>query len=279
MPLQSTTVKPLGAIGAEIRGMDLSSSLDSGQRQLVKDAFSEHAALVFRDQSLSPPDQIALTRLFGDVSPHPLPSHHGPAPYPELSVVEHRPGLRTRRNDIWHSDVSFTDPTPTATVLHAIDVPDALGDTMFCNMVSAYAGLSDGLKAALADLRCVHDASAETEQVRRQEFLEERPSAPAPVAHPLVRTHAPSGQKSLYANPHYVTHVKGFTAAESAPLLSYLYTTALRPENIYRHRWRSGDVLLWDNSRTMHYAIRDYDDNTVRIMHRTMAVSIRGWGE
>ena len=276
---QTPTVRSLGAIGAEIRELDLSHSLDSSQRRLVMDAYNEHAALLFRDQVLGPPDQIALTEMFGDVSPHPLPSHHGPAPYPELAVVEHRPGLRSRRNDIWHSDVSFTDPTPTATVLHAIEVPEGLGDTLFCNMVSAYRGLSDGLKAAIADLRCVHDAAAETEQVRKQESLEERPPAPSPVSHPLVRKHAESGEKSLYANPHYVTHIEGFTAPESAPLLSYLYNTALRPENIYRHRWRAGDVLMWDNSRAMHYAIRDYDDNTVRIMHRTMAVSIRSGDE
>lgn len=273
---QTPTVRPLGAIGAEIGALDLSSSLDSCQREFVVDAFNEHAALLFRDQSLSPPNQIALTGMFGAVSPHPLPSHHGPAPYPELAVVEQRAGLRTRRNDIWHSDVSFTDPTPSATVLHAIEIPEGLGDTMFCNMVSAYRGLSDGLKAAIADLRCVHDAAAETEQVRNQESLEECPPAPPPVSHPLVRTHAQSGEKSLYANPHYVTHIEGFTATESTPLLSYLYTAALRPENIYRHRWRAGDVLMWDNSRTLHYAIRDYDDNTVRVMHRTMAVSIRG---
>ena len=142
---------------------------------------------------------------------------------------------------------------------------------MICNMVRAYEQLSCGLKSALTGLLCSHNAASENEQVRRQKQLEQAITGPAAVPHPLVLTHRPSGQESLYINPHYVTQIDGFTASESRPLLDYLYQSALRPENIYRHRWQKGDVLIWDNMRTMHYAIRDYDDDTVRIMHRTSA--------
>ena len=276
MHVTTRTIRPLGAIGVEILDVDLFDPHDVHQRTLIVEAFNKHAVLLFRDQSLCPHNLISLTRLFGQVRPHPLQSHRGPSSYPELSIVEHGPGLRTRRNDIWHSDASFAKYPPTATVLHAIEVPQALGDTMICNMVRAYQQLSHGLKAALAGLFCLHNAAAENEQVRRQQQLEKTISGPEAVAHPLVLTHQPSAQESLYINPHYVTHIDGFTLAESRPLLNCLYRNALRPENIYRHRWRTGDVLIWDNTRTMHYAIRDYDGDTVRVMHRTSASSSPG---
>ena len=272
MTLHPPRAKSLGTLGAEIIGLDLSQSIDNSCRELIIDTFNETSLLLFRKQPLSATAQIALTRLFGAVRPHPLPSHRGPQPTPELLVVEQGPGLRTRRNDIWHSDVSFAPDPPIATVLHAIQVPNAQGDTLICDMVRAYEQLSDGLKTALAGLRCVHSAAAETEQVRPQRNLEEPIPAPPARAHTLVRTHSKNGQKSLYINPHYVTHIENFSGAESKSLLDYLYACALRAENIYRHRWQNGDVLIWDNSRTMHYAVRNYDDDTVRIMHRTTAL-------
>lgn len=264
-------LRELGAIGVEVADMDLSDLETANQRELITNAYHENAVLLFRHQYLTPQAQIHLTRLFGEVHPHPLPSHRGPPAHPELMIVEQGPGMRTRRNDIWHSDVSFAEHPPSATVLHAIEVPEGLGDTLFCNMVRAHDQLSDGMKVALSGLRCMHSAAAENEQVRRQQKLECPVTGPDPMAHPVVRTHQESGQTSLYINPHYVTHIENFTVEESAPLLNYLYRSALHPENIYRHQWQVGDVLVWDNSRTLHYAVRDYDDNTVRIMHRTTA--------
>ena len=96
-------------------------------------------------------------------------------------------------------------------------------------------------------------------------------SIPAPVRHPVVRTHPESGRPALYVNPVFTKSFDGMTEAESAPLLEYLYAQATRPENVYRHRWAEGDVLMWDNRCTMHYAVHDYDDTAPRLMHRTTA--------
>ena len=270
-----TIAKLSGRTGAELPGVKLDRSLDPASAKAIVNAFDQHAVLLFRGQSLDAQAQIELTRLFGEVRPHPLASHRGPEPFPEVSMVEHRPGLRVRRNDIWHSDVSFAEEPPTATVLHAIEVPAGRGDTLICNLAAAYESLSDGLKALLGGLRSIHSADRELDQVRRQRGNLDEIETPHPVSHPVVRAHQPSGEKALFVNPHLTSHIEGMTPAESQPMLDYLYALSVRPENVYRHRWEAGDVLMWDNTRTMHYAIRDYDDDSVRVMQRTTAAGAK----
>jgi alpha-ketoglutarate-dependent taurine dioxygenase len=260
-----------GNTGVELPGFDLGSPLGPEHRAAIVDLFNEHAVVLFRDQDLAPAAQIEFTELFGACEPHPLPSHRGPAAHPELLIVEHRKGFRSRRNDRWHTDISFAQRPPSATVLHAIEVPQNRGDTLFCNMVSAARTLSPSLLSTLSSLRAVHTAGPEVAQVHKQAMGHEDLAAPPPVLHPVIRTHAPSAQKSIFVNPFYTTHFEGMTVEESRPMLELLFTVALQPEHIYRHRWQAGDVLLWDNSRTMHYAIRDYGDDVTRVMHRTTA--------
>ena len=264
-----------GTTGVEIEGIDLGSPLSSNEQSLVMEAFTAHSVLLFRGQSLTPASQIRFTRLFGECEPHPLPSHRGPPAHPELLIVEHRPGLRSRRNDVWHTDISFAERPPSASVLHAIEVPDGRGDTLFANLVSACAALSPGLHKTLSGMRAIHSAGPEVAQVHWQKRGHEDLVAPPPMCHPVIRTHEPSGQRSLFVNPFYTAQFEDMTVDESKPLLEMLFQIALRPEHIYRHRWQPGDVLLWDNSRTMHYAVRDYDDDVTRVMHRTTAAGTR----
>ncbi len=261
-----------GALGVELRGIDLAASPGEAAYDAIRDAFYGNNVVLLRGQSLDPAEQVAFTARFGAVEQHPLRSRRGVDGHPEVLVLENRAGRPGARNDFWHSDISFAERPPGASVLQALVVPEGRGDTLFCNMYAAYEELSPGLRRMLDGLRTMHTADA---LVRRNddEASDARPiaEAPAPVAHPVVRTHPETGRKALYINPYFTSRFAAMTVAESRPLIEYLSARAARPENVYRHRWRAGDVLMWDNRCTMHYAVRDYDDTMERLMHRTTA--------
>ena len=273
-PYERITVRAAsGTLGAEISGVDLSQPLDAETFDEIRQAFLEHLVIFFRGQSeMGPAEHLAFTRRFGPVEPHPLGSRHGLDTHPEVMVLENRPGKPGPPNDFWHSDISFAERPPALSMLHAIEVPDGPADTMFCNMYMAYEDLSDGLRAVLDGQYAIHDA---------YHLVNERPcrvppqAVPPGVRHPMVRTHPESGRRALFVNPYFTSHIDGMKRDESRAILDYLYTRATRHENIYRHKWRPGDVLLWDNRCAMHYAVRDYDENLVRYLHRTTAAGDR----
>jgi len=266
-------VRQLGAaVGAEIHGVDLSLPLDSASIDAIRSAFVAHIVLLFRGQSLPPAAQIAFTEHFGAVEPHPLSSRPGLPDLPQLMVLENRPGKPGARNDFWHSDISHAECPPAVSLLHALEVPEGYGDTMFCNMYAAFEELSPGMQDMLLELKALH--SGEATSRRNREALTDAQQigdVPPPVAHPVVRTHPESGRKAIYVNPFFTQCFTDMSDEESTPILSFLYAQATRPENVYRHRWAQGDVLMWDNRCTMHYAVKDYDENMRRHMHRTTA--------
>lgn len=272
------TVTPIGsALGAEVSGVDLSQPMGDNLFAAIHQAFLDHQVLLFRDQDLDPATQIAFTRRFGPVEPHPLNTRKGITEFPELLVLENRTGIRSARNNFWHSDISFMEEPPLGSVLHAREVPGAgKGDTLFCNMYRAYEELSPGMRRMLDGLTAIHDA----EEIRRRNNTEDNdgnpiPAIPAPVEHPVVRTHPETGRKALYINRYFTRRFTDMTEDESRPLMDYLLDHAVRFENIYRHRWQAGDVLMWDNRCTMHYAIYDYGPDDTRHMHRTTAAGDR----
>jgi len=270
-------VQPLcGALGAEISGLDLSKDLDDATFAAVQQAFHDHIVLVFPDQEIAPAQQVAFTARFGPVEEHPLRSRVGLPDHPEVLVMVNRPGERAARNDFWHSDISFSEKPPLGSVLYGLEVPEGFGDTMFCNMEKALQNLSPGMQSMLGGLTALHSAEG---LIRRNNEEENNglPIAdlPQPAEHPVVRTHPGTGRKSLFINPWFTESFAGMTAAESRPLIDFLCAEATKPENVYRHRWRRHDVLMWDNRVAMHYAVRDYDENAVRIMHRTTAAGDR----
>lgn len=268
-PYTYIDVRPAsGALGAEIGGVDLSQPLDDGVFAEIRQAFLENMVIVFRDQSIAPEHQIAFTRRFGALEPHPLGSRQGLQDHPEVMVLENRPGKLGPRNDFWHSDISFSEVPPALSMLYAIEVPEGRGDTIFCNMYAAYEELSDTLGRVLDGLNAVHNADTLVNEVPSRVAATEVPPG---VTHPVIRTHPESGRKALYVNPYFTATIAGMTRAESAPLLDYLYAYATRHENLYRHHWRVGDVLMWDNRCTLHYAVRDYDETLPRLLHRTTA--------
>ncbi len=261
-----------GAFGAEITGVNLSLPLDDGTFAEIEQAFYDHSVIFFRDQDIEPGHQVTFTERFGPIEPHPLGSRRGLDDHPEVMVLENRPGKLGPRNDFWHSDISFGEVPPALSMLYSIEGTEGLADTMFANMYAAYDELSDVMKEFLGSLKAEHNAEDLVKEVPSRVKVTEVPPG---VIHPVVRTHPGSGRKALFVNPYYTSHFIGMTPEESRPILEYLYDRATRHEKIYRHSWRKGDVLMWDNRCTMHYAVRDYDENMPRYLHRTTAAGER----
>lgn len=262
-----------GNIGAEVTGVNLKEDLGNEAFSAIQDALHENLVLVFPGQDLTAPEQSRFSQRFGPVEPHPYGSRPGIEEAPEVIVLETKPGRRGARNDFWHSDVSSAERPPALSLLHARIVPDGRGDTLFCNMYRAFETLSPGLQRTLLGMDAMHTPEA----IRRRNEAEPGTDSPQmgdlhpPMRHPAVRTHPGTGRNALFVNPFFTERFADMTIEESRPLLEFLHQWSTRPENIYRHRWRAGDLVVWDNRCTMHYAVRDYDENQPRRMHRTTA--------
>lgn len=268
------TVDPLSsALGVEVVGLDLRSPLDGPTVEAISALLDEHLVVCFRNQgSLSPEEQIAFTRQWGAVEPHPLGSRDEihPAWIPkEVLVAQNR--LRdgdSVRNDIWHTDLSCMSEPVAYTALLGVEVPrEGWGDTLFANTRKAYEGLSSGMKGLVDDLRAVHN----TMHFERAATKMENFTASASSVHPVVRTHPRTRENALYLSGNFIDHFDGMTHDESRPLLDTLIAHATSPVFTYRHRWRKGDLVMWDNRATMHYAVFDYTAGMARTMHRTTA--------
>ena len=270
------TVRRLGrALGAEVAGAGL-ARLSSDEFAQIRRAFLQHLVLVFRGQKIRPLQQVAFTERFGPVEPHPLGSRLGHEEHPAVLVLENRPGKPGARNDFWHSDITFGEEPPLCSVLHALTVTPGRGDTLFCNMYAAYENLPTGVKSEIGGLRAVHTSLplAERNKEAGSDALLIR-DVPPPVEHPVARTHPETGRKAIFVNPYFTSHIAGVSAERSRQLLDALQAEATKPENIYRHRWQPGDLVMWDNRSTMHYGVYDYDDSMPRLMHRTTAAGDR----
>ena len=269
----SVALRPLtGGIGMEILGVDLEQALPDADAEAIRGALFEHCALLFRDQDLSPQAQVRFTELFGAAEPHPLSTRPTIPGVPQVLILQNRPGRRGARNDYWHSDISHAPRPPSASILHAREVPEGRGDTLICNMYAAWDQLSRGMRDLLSGMRAEHSAEP-TARRNAEEGTDALPitEVPPPRLHPVGRTHPQSGRRALFVNPHFTMRFEDMSREESRPLLQFLNSHATRPENVYRHRWAVGDVLMWDNRCTMHYAVRDYDETMPRLMHRTTA--------
>jgi taurine dioxygenase len=267
-----------GALGAEIAGIDLSRPLDNATSEAIHRAFRDYLVLFFRDQSLTPEQQMAFTRSFGPlaVTPFVKPMDGYPYVVKVLKEADER-GISTFGNS-WHSDFTSETAPPLGSVLYALEVPDHGGDTMFANMYAAYDALSPGMKRMLEGMKAIHVGKPygtkygppKTMKTSKSIAIERnRPEADVETAHPVVRTHPATGRKALFVNPIYTLRFADMTEEESRPVLDFLYAHAVRPEFTCRFRWTKGALALWDNRCTLHYAVNDYDGSR-RLMHRTM---------
>jgi taurine dioxygenase len=267
------TVRRIGAaLGAEIQGVDLAKPLDAATVETIKRALGEHLVIVFRDQDVPPAAQIAFTRNFGKVEPHPLYKSAQIPGYPEILVLEHKAGqFFNGRNDIWHADVTFLEAPALGSVLHCKAIEEGYGDTLFANVQRAYERLSPGLQKLLSGMKALHSAALLQKRNNRDAYNVEIKEIAPPVAHPVVRTDPKTGRKGLFVNPAFTERFVDMTEAESKPLLDYLYAFVPQPEQVYRHRWRVGDVVMFENRCVWHYVSVDYPPEMHRRMHRTTA--------
>ena len=238
---------------------------------------AQHRVLVLRGQHLTHAEQVALARELGEPTPaHPVvPGHRD---HPEILVLD---GAQGGRNARWHTDVTFMPTPPAASVLVGDVVPGSGGDTMFADTRTAYERLAAPLRAAVEEMVAVHRISplaywgepfdSALGRDDAQKLLDDAAKVP-PVMHPVVRVHPVTARKSLFVNPGFTTHIVGLSRVESDGLLQLLYQHMTQPELVLRHRWRTGDVVIWDNRCTMHYAVDDYGV----VDRRMRRVTIRG---
>ena len=253
-------------IGAEIHGVDLSQPLDEATREEIRAAFLQHQVIFFRGQDIDLEQHKAFGRVFGELHIH--PASPGPEGHPEILIIHADENSTYVAGNAWHSDVSCDPEPPLGSILHMHTVPPTGGDTMFCNQYLAYEALSDAMKAMLDGMRAKFSG---TIMARRTGHIGEVPF----TYHPIVRTHPDTGRKALFlSHPDTVPSFENMTEGESRPLLDYLYAHCPKPDRSYRHQWRQGDVVMWDNRSLMHYAICDYDDQP-RYMERTTAIGDR----
>ena len=256
----SIKVTPLtGTTGARVDGIDLNRPLDNDTFVVLHRAFLDHCVLVFRGQHIGPAAQVEFGRRWGKpLQTNPLLKHlEG---FPEIVQVTKIP-KETASTEAWHYDSCYTPVPPKISILSAITVPRG-GDTMWCNQYEAYDRLSPNMKDMLAGLRVKFVG------LRLGRMMGADAASLPSAVHPLVRTHPETRRKALYVgHPETAQLIDGMTREESRPLLDFLYAHSTSPDNIYRHMWEAGDVVMWDNRCTMHYAVHDYGDQE-RVLNR-----------
>ncbi len=264
--------KLTGVIGAELLDVDISRDLSPTKIGDIRQALLDHKVVFFRDQSLTPEQQIAFAEKFGDISTSPV--YQTLPEYPQIMAVLKEVKDKDVIGDTWHTDETYQSHPPMGSLLYARQVPEVGGDTLFCDLYRAYDTLSDTLKQQLSTLKAVHTnelLNAAARNVSRSTKLREDIGVMESV-HPVVRTHEETGRKLLFVNQPFTMRFDGMTKAESQPLLQFLFAHASKPENTCRFRWRQGSMAFWDNRCTMHYAINDYPGYR-REMHR---ITIQG---
>lgn len=267
------TVTPLtGTFGAELVGDRLDGTHDAAA---LASLLHQHLVLVARDQHLTTVEQVALARSLGEPTPaHPVVPGH--PDHPEILVLD---GAAGGRNARWHTDVTFVAAPPAASVLVADHVPPFGGDTLWADLRTAYERLAPPLRELVDGLQAVHRISplaywgepfdTALDRDDAAELLRRAGEVP-PVVHPVVRVHPVTGQRALFVNPGFTSHLVGLSRIESDGLLDLLHRHTTQPELVVRHRWRAGDVVMWDNRATMHYASDDYGDAERRMRRVTL---------
>ncbi len=277
--MQITRLTP--GFAAEITGVDVSDGLSDAAFGEINDAFLAHQVIVIRDQKLSPDQQKAFSRRFSELEMHISSSNKHPD-HPELLVLSNKKidgkwvGA-TNAGDEWHTDTHYTERPAKCTMLHSLEVPEEGGETGFINIYAAYDALPEATKARIEGRRGINSWNR---------LKNPRVKVPAQhgdgkkvydighpdVVHPIVRTHPETGRKALYVSPRHTLFVEGMAEDESEELLQELFAVQQRPEFRYVHKWRLGDVLIWDNRCTLHKGLGGIKPPGIRHLHRTLMV-------
>ena len=280
--MKPVVTKSGAACGAEI-ACDLALDINEATFREIEAAFHDNIVVVFRRQNLSNEQQIEFSRRFGELEIHIIKKYLLPG-YPEILLISN---IRDERGEhigladagfTWHSDTSYRRRPSRCSLLYAKEVPQRggqpLGDTVFANAIAAYEALPERMKKRLAGLKAIHRYSARRRVADSprpkltQAQLDETPD----IAHPIVRTHPYTGRKSLYVTAGECVGIEGMPEDEAVDLIAELDTHCTRPEFLYRHKWQVGDLLMWDNTSSMHLAICNYALPERRLMHRTTVI-------
>jgi taurine dioxygenase len=260
--------------GAEAIGVDLARPVSPETKAALNRAFVEHSVLVVRDQALTPQQVLSTAELFGPV----FQQHNTRFALPECPQIHYisnqdrfADGTRYIPGEGWHTDHSNDSRPPKSTVLHAVTLPDRGGDTQFANMAAAYSGLPGAMRERIANLMGIHVYQSSHSARKLMDLLDaNRARVPNAVLHPIVRTHPENGRKSIYINPIRIEGIAGLDHKEALPLLDGLLEHATRERFQYRHEWRPGDFVMWDNRCLLHKANGDYDMDQTRYLYRVM---------
>jgi len=249
------TIKPMTpAIGAEILDIDLGASDIETRVPEIRAALLKHGVIFFRDQDLTQDQHIAFARHFGELEIHPATPKD--QPNPEVLRIAHGPKSRGQENN-WHSDVTWREKPSLGSILLAREVPECGGDTCFANMHLAYERLSEQMQRMCERLTAVHDISRVFAR-RLKKSPEELHDKYPPMRHPVIRTHPETGERVVYVNNGFTSHIEGLSKEESEWLLDHLYKTAWDVEIQCRFRWEPGSIAFWDNRVCQHLAVSDY---------------------
>jgi len=270
--MDAFTVRPLGAvIGAEIDGLDLSGPVDAATCDALNEALADHTVLVFPGQTLSPAELMAASAIFGPSMPQHYSQFNMPD-FPDIGILSSSDADRRpdgtpilRGTECWHTDHTNRERPPKATILYALSLPSTGGDTSFASMRAAYAALPAAEKERFAGMRTVN--RLDRDNTARDE---DRAKYDVGIVHPLIRTHPDNGTRALYFHPTKTERIVGMEPAESIAFLDALLERIIRPEIVYRHRWRVGDLLVCDNRAALHRAHADYDPAEGRLLHRVI---------
>jgi taurine dioxygenase len=273
---QNFDIEPIGpTIGAELHGIDFSRALDPQTFRRLEQALWDHKVVYARNQDMTPAQQVALGRLFGELEVHPFRPE---GEFPEVLVLDNHKDNPLLSTDVWHSDTTFRERPTKYSILRCLIVPAAGGDTLWADMCAAYEGLSADLRRLIDGLSAVHDfmnfrklfTKSDEDQKRLREMERKFPNP----THPVVRTIPDTGKKALYVNPQFTKQIVGMSEEESRALLAFLFEQTHIPEYQFRLRWKPGTIVFWDNRSTQHYAVNDYYPNRRR-MERIAVVGDR----
>lgn len=263
-PAIGPLVRPFDApLGAEVLGFTADGSVDDETFARLHRAHLDHHVLVFRDQRITPAQQVAFSRRFGPLQIHVL-RNFALADHPEVLVVSNvvvdgKPVGLGDAGHYWHSDLSYKEKPSLGSMLHAQDLPSEGGDTLFANMHRAWDTLPVALKATVASLKAEHSYLNRYEELRarspwRPKLTEAQVAEVKPVVHPVVRIHPETGRRALFVSEHFTTRIVGLPDDESRDLLDQLFAHSVKPTHLYRHRWQPHDLVFWDNRSVMHLA-------------------------
>ena len=268
------TIRPMtDHTGAEVVGIDFTQPVDADTRATLNQAFADHHVLVMREQNFTPPEFKRAAEVFGTLQQHDkketyVPGHHDVYFVSNDQIVN---GKRIIPGETFHTDHSNHPAPPKATTLFAVSLPSTGGDTHYVNMHKAYDDLSDDMKDRIARMRAVHVYLSKYSPRSLGTLSEEsRRNLPPPGVHPLVQTHPDNGRKALYLNPVRMEAIEGMGDNEALSLIDELMKHSTQRKYEYRHQWKRGDWVIWDNRSVMHQANPDYDMNERRFLYRLM---------